>query len=50
VDGGLSNVVPSPFGRGARGEGSDDFSDRPESSDEPGGWTYVDADIFEATF
>ena len=24
--------------------------DRPESSDEPGGWTYVDADIFEATF
>ena len=27
VDWGLSDVVPSPFGRGARGEDSDDFSD-----------------------
>ena len=41
VDGGLS--PSSPWS-------ADDFSDRPESADEPGGWTYVDIDTFEATF
>jgi hypothetical protein len=50
----LSDVVPSPFGRGARGEGGDDFSDSPtefsDGRDESGDRTYVDIDTFEATF